>query len=725
MGRKPNQLILEFFHRGPKLEDASNRYQHTCKACGEIFPKGRIDSLTNHLVKKCQAIPLRDRQRVLLRLHELPDLTDGDSNKDSPSGKQGKSGEGGFPNRPNFDGLNVLAEASRQVGASDVNKRGPGYTQSVTAGGKTVIVDPALEAEGFQGQSQGSEGKIEGTGNEGTPQSSNAPSIPALPSHTPGEHPASMSPPLGDASMSPESTSNARQSQLSMIAASANEMVPQGLSIDGDNISSDGLKLGQWGGQLSTHEQLLFDSLHEHDPSLTAATQRAASYPRPIAMNPNTQAKGFVNEFGNSTKPMKPKVRGRFTAERRREVQDVRKKGACLRCRMLKKPCSGDTPCTTCASVESARLWKHPCLRTRLSDEFELYNANLNSTLAYHDTNSIKNQVKFEHYSGRIEVTHFEESNSYMTFSGLQGHRASVSALDPQLQGLGDDQFSSPTQEVYLLDADADDIPSKLELYIKKNAHLFYERETSPFMKPTLMLAAEINQQKKDILLERVLELWVATHILVDTELTWKTYYNPTLPPNSLHSLSQPSDEGRLPIEEVSDPESYGLLCSQLRSAMEKRAMALSKFVINDLERRLLQRQKCGWFDTFITAIILLNCVERTCWLFRSWDNENFSGRWPLDKRPPYYFNQSDRFSDILEMLLRMRHIPPKATFRPENGILKAVDGSDEWAVRWFDMIQLTPYYIEERKNAVFDPSDSRSLDCHHSANLLEPNNAT
>lgn len=37
-----------------------------------------------------------------------------------------------------------------------------------------------------------------------------------------------------------------------------------------------------------------------------------------------------------------------------------------------------------------------------------------------------------------------------------------------------------------------------------------------------------------------------------------------------------------------------------------------------------------------------------------------------------------------------MRHIPPKATFRPDNGILKAVDGSDEHAVRWFDMIQLT-----------------------------------
>lgn len=56
-----------------------------------------------------------------------------------------------FTTRQNFDGLNVLAEASRQVGASDQTKRGPAYTQSVTVGGKTVVVDPALEAEGFQG----------------------------------------------------------------------------------------------------------------------------------------------------------------------------------------------------------------------------------------------------------------------------------------------------------------------------------------------------------------------------------------------------------------------------------------------------------------------------------------------------------------------------------------------------------------------------------------------
>ncbi|RHZ65558.1 hypothetical protein CDV55_104265 [Aspergillus turcosus] len=731
MGRKPNQLILEFFIRGQKLEDASNRYQHTCRACGEKFPKGRIDSLTNHLVKKCQAIPLRDRQRVLLRLHELPDLADGDQNKDPNLAGQnkGKSADLPYTTRQNFDGLNVLAEASRQVGASDQTKRGgPAYAQSVTVGGKTVVVDPALEAEGFQGHPAQPEHIEEDIKPPGTPQLSAATAIPSLPSTSMNDHPSSASPPLVEPSLTPDPTSNVRQSQLSMIAASASEMVPQGIPMDHDPnvLMTDGLpKLGSspWNQQLSSHEQLLFDSLQEHDPTLTAATQRAASFPRPIAMNPNSQAKGFVNEFGNATKPTKPKVRGRFSAARRREVQEVRKRGACIRCRMLKKPCSGDSPCTTCASVESARLWKHPCIRTRIAEEFELYNANLHATLAYHDVSSIKNQVKFEHYAGRIEVTHFEESMVYITFSALQGHKPSMSTLDPQLQGLGDDpQFQGPLHELYLLDSDADDLPGKIEMYIKKTAPYFYERETSEIIKPTLMLASELSQQKKDVLLERVLELWVATHILVDSELRWKTYCNPTLPPTSMHSLAQPSDDGRMPIDEVTNAESYGLLCNQLRAATEKRASQLSKSVMNDLERRLLQRQQSGWFETFLVALLLLNCVERTCWLFRSWDDENFAQRWPLDKRPPYYANQGDRFSDILHMLLKMRSLPPKAAPGPD-GILKAMDGSDENAARWFDMIKITPLFLEQRQAAVFDPNDSRSLDLRYGAKLLPPTN--
>lgn len=169
-----------------------------------------------------------------------------------------------------------------------------------------------------------------------TPKPSNSPGHASAPSTSQADRLPSGSPPLGDTSVTPDPGANSRQSQLSMIAASASEMVPQGMSMDQDS-AIDGLPRlsGSWG---SSHEQLLFESLQEHDPSLTAATQRATSYPRPIAMNPNSQAKGFVNDFGNSTKPSKPKVRGRFSAARRREVQEVRKRGACIRCRMLKKP---------------------------------------------------------------------------------------------------------------------------------------------------------------------------------------------------------------------------------------------------------------------------------------------------------------------------------------------------------------------------------------------------
>ena len=122
----------------------------------------------------------------------------------------------------------------------------------------------------------------------------------------------------------------------------------------------------------------------------------------------------------------------------------------------------------------------------------------MHATLAYHDVSSIKSQIKFEHYAGRIEVTHFEESMIFVTFSGLHGHKASVSALDPQLQGLGDDpQFQGPLQEIFLLDSDSDDLSGKLEMYIKKAAPPFYEREYSEVMKSTLMLASELSAEKQ------------------------------------------------------------------------------------------------------------------------------------------------------------------------------------------------------------------------------------
>lgn len=71
MGRKPNPLIQEYFDRGSKLADSSNRYPHTCKLCGERFPKGRLDSLMSHITKKCPAISEAARMHACLTFNGL------------------------------------------------------------------------------------------------------------------------------------------------------------------------------------------------------------------------------------------------------------------------------------------------------------------------------------------------------------------------------------------------------------------------------------------------------------------------------------------------------------------------------------------------------------------------------------------------------------------------------------------------------------------------------
>ena len=114
--------------------------------------------------------------------------------------------------------------------------------------------------------------------------------------------------------------------------------------------------------------------------------------------------------------------------------------------------------------------------------------------------------------------------------------------------------------------------------------------------------------------------------------MRWKTFSNPTLLPSSsptgirpyLPSSSTNFDDKRTPIDDSTNPQSYALLCSQLRCAAEKRAAQLSKGVMNDLERRLLQRQHSGWFETFLVAMVLLNCVERASWLFWTWEDEQY-----------------------------------------------------------------------------------------------------
>ena len=122
MGRKPNPLILEYFVRGPKLNDNSNRYPHTCKQCGENFPKGRIDSLTTHITKKCPAISDSDRMRACLELHGITNRAHSDRNG-AQRNAHANAQAAQLQNLPQgWSALETLAEASRQVDLNENNR---------------------------------------------------------------------------------------------------------------------------------------------------------------------------------------------------------------------------------------------------------------------------------------------------------------------------------------------------------------------------------------------------------------------------------------------------------------------------------------------------------------------------------------------------------------------------------------------------------------------------
>ena len=155
MGRKPNPVIVEYFHRGDKLVDNSNRYHHTCRLCGEEFPKGRVEGLGTHITKKCQAISLAERTSVVLRLHDL-ERQDGGNNTEvvAHATNRNQLNDTYTPSKPQpspqFNGLNVLAEASRRVGGSNRSRRSQAPRSALPL--DPALIEPVGQNDGWSSQ---------------------------------------------------------------------------------------------------------------------------------------------------------------------------------------------------------------------------------------------------------------------------------------------------------------------------------------------------------------------------------------------------------------------------------------------------------------------------------------------------------------------------------------------------------------------------------------------
>ncbi|KAI0506482.1 hypothetical protein F5B22DRAFT_623849 [Xylaria bambusicola] len=764
MGRRPNPLILEFFERGAKLNDNSNRYHHRCKACGEDFPKGRIDSLTNHLTKKCPAISEAERINACLALHGINNA----SGRPKYDGLL-HSGPNMGPNTSHATGvdtgfslgqtasqatemshnhlqsqaqnqiwtpLETLAEVSRQI---EANEKHDDHSAISTHDPTTEAVQTTLAAAIPNITSSGSNAfeLQEQFTLENPPMSYNNQPQQEKKDATPQRAPEYVHHELSAEEQrihqllqSPGSLGSPSQTALSVAAAAATARLTSSL-LDPQLLSD--AAIAEQIAQAAPSTDMIVDYPEPEREQLTQVAQisQAAqvtppppppvSAAEPVApwhgmtyMSEDIHGPATVTDHGHQMGPnlkggyrmntttspdgRQKHSRAKFDKERRIEVQEVRRIGACIRCRILRKVCSKGTPCDTCKKVLSPRVWRTGCVRTKLSEFIDLYSAGVQVVMAQKRINGYKTSYDLQNTGVVVEASHFPESGHTVTFQVFQGYPREE--LEETLK-------LNPHPPVILLDNDREDIPGKVEAYMRNMLPEYITHEPSPHVRVTLQIADQIAKETNDELLKRSLELWGIVEMM-DRERQW----------TMLAKSPQPEVEDHW-IKDDTESEAYSNICMQLTAAAERKASLASRNLLNGIQRSLQDGKTRLGFPMFLTVMLFLNCLEKTTWAFKAWDQENLRPKWPLERPPGSYTNQGHGLTELLRMLLVIRHVLPK-TVQSDPDVPIVAEGEGPEVKKYFQDLNVTPRYLRIRyHDNNFQPTDSRSLEFLFCAQLL------
>lgn len=443
----------------------------------------------------------------------------------------------------------------------------------------------------------------------------------------------------------------------------------------------------------------------------------------PIAPMPLNRG-GVRMDTGDGSINGKPRhSRARFTPARRKEVQEVRKIGACIRCRILRKNCGKGDPCDTCRKVLAPRVWRTGCVRTRLQEQLDLYSAGVQVVLSQNRINLLKDQLHPINNGTVIQVSHFPETDIHISAPTL------VAMLEPSESQATARESKEPFHQVIMIDQDTEDLPDKIERYMREALPLLIERESSGFMRTTLQTAKRRLVDEEDELLKKALELWGLVEI-IDRERQWTC-------------LEKPGADGEQPrwIKEPqsgNDADIYTMICMQLNAAAERKANNTSKSLLSLMHRQLQDSKIKIDFKMFLTALIFLNCVEKSTWAFKAWEQDHLRPGWPLERDPSAFTQQGSNLAGLLRMLLAIRKALPQ-TARGENGKLVTKE-QDLEVVRFFESLDLDCMCIwsppqeskkanisvdlddsvtSRQKETQFSPLHSRSLELTFCSQLL------
>lgn len=765
MGRKPNYVILQHFDRGAKLQDNSNRYQFRCKSCGEDFPKGRIDSLTNHLTKKCPAISQTDRINACLALNGIKGNSVANRAQKQQQQQQQQqrnaalanstatgpySTSNGFLPATTAEAsssifhndiwapLETLAEVSRQIEASEKHDdHGAPVQHHMSHVPTTQNMDMAIVGEAIAAAAAAS---AAATASSSTDMTSSTPASAPIPA---GTNPFDIHDQFTLYDRSEQRTEGITNTDLSWpesqlltltmadatssaSVAQQHELSPEDRlrellqSVDSNEDSPTSAASVAAAATARLHDTLLDpqllsqEAVSEHVTPATTSSDMMIDYQEPeraptpnppvvsrppqntqhsispwssmtlipddihgpVAVNDHGQHLfGALNKGGfrmdTSDSLRHRHSRARFDSDRRKEVQEVRRIGACIRCRILRKTCSKGTPCDTCKKVLSPRVWRTGCVRTRLSEYIDIYSAGVQIVMSQRRVNAYKTSHRLSSNGILVEVSHFPDTGRKAVFQVLQGYPANVGQDGVQVIAPG---------PVILLDNDKEDVPAKVEVYMRQILNDLIKAEPSPYVRVTLETAVQVIDSTNDELLRRSLELWGMVEMM-DRERGW-----------TILAKSPRDDVEDYWIKDEADSEPYTNISMQLTAGAERKAAAASKSLLNGIQRNLQDGKIKLGFPMFLTVLLFLNCVEKTTWAFKAWEQENLRPKWPLEKPPSEYTTQGHGLCDLLRLLLGIRHILPKTTAADPNSPIITTD-EDPVVRKYFQDLNITREY--------------------------------
>lgn len=628
-----------------------------------------------------------------------------------------------------YNGLSVLAEASQTVENSRYAALGDN-TRAAVETQPSLPVDPSLDVDSFASAYLNMpDDNIELR--TGSPSHSSPPPLSAsFSTASTLVEPSSSRLPISSAS---QPTLSARGPDLEAIAASANDMMHMDPDFAlshatiADDLLLDKPSAPRTDGHLAPQPAPSKASTSFGSPFLEPAsaedlrpTEASPGSLRRLAVQQIPPAAHFVAEMGTQMRAIKPKVRGKFTPERRQEVKHMRQMGACMRCRMLKKTCSGGSPCQACAAIDNPRVWKMRCVRTKLVEQFTLFSVGLQSTLAYRELSSINELTYSEPFDGYIQALHFDDEAKVVAFRALmltpkttESFTGTTSKISPMAT---ENELGIAVIRPNIFDRAFD---QRIVSYFENIHKSLVDAEPSPVLRSTLQTAQTLLSCRPDQLLRRCTELWSRVTVLVDPTFSFKLVAEPGDIADAATSRQDHAVPG-LAMTPTEWPQSCHLINMQLRNFIEQRVGVLADGIIKDLERRMMEKPHDNQFHTFIAAVILMNCVERISWQYARWTKLP-EASWPLDKSPEDYAEEGDSFASVLEGLLELRNIPPKTVVDPIRKIIISGNATDAVVNDWFEEIAITPDSLRAVSERELDVDNCRCFDMKLFVKWLRP----